>query len=102
MVSVTDGNTIVILDGNNPRRMICLQGIDVPERGQAYGTKSLKHLSDPIAGKSVGVEYQMLDCYERNLGKYSPAARTLTKKEVRAGLAVTTRNTWLSRPSLTG
>jgi len=79
MVNVTDGNAIVILDGNNSRHMICLQRIDAPECGHAYGTKSLKHLCDPIAGKSVGFEYQMLDCYERNLGKHSPAARTSTK-----------------------
>jgi endonuclease YncB( thermonuclease family) len=40
LVLVTDGDTIVVLDAGNTRHKIRLTGIDAPERGQAYGTKS--------------------------------------------------------------
>ena len=38
-VRVTDGDTIVILSDGNVQHKIRLQGIDAPERGQAYGKK---------------------------------------------------------------
>jgi endonuclease YncB( thermonuclease family) len=53
---VTDGDTIVILDAGNAQHEIRLQGIDSPERGQAYGTKSKEHLSELLAGRFVVVE----------------------------------------------
>jgi endonuclease YncB( thermonuclease family) len=57
VVRVTDGDTIVVLDSANTQHKIRLQGIDTPERGQAYSTKSREHLSDSVAGKFVVVEY---------------------------------------------
>ena len=69
VVRVTDGDTIVVLDTNSAQHKIRLQGIDAPERGQAYGTKSKEHLSDSVAGKFVVVEYDKRDRYERILGK---------------------------------
>ena len=40
VVRVTDGDTIVVLGPGNAQHKVRLQGIDAPERGQAYGTKS--------------------------------------------------------------
>ena len=48
-------STIVVLDASKAQHMIRLQGIDAPERSQAFGTKSKEHLSDMVAGKSVVV-----------------------------------------------
>jgi len=56
VVRVTDGDTIVILAEGDVQHKIRLQGIDAPERGQAYGTKSKEHLSDLVAGRFVTVE----------------------------------------------
>ena len=50
---VTDGDTIVVLDAGKVQHKIRLQGIDAPERHQAYGTKSKEHLSDLVAGKTA-------------------------------------------------
>ena len=61
VVRVTDGDTIVILDAGNTQHKIRLTGIDAPERGQAFGTKSKEHLSDSVADKFVTVEYSKRD-----------------------------------------
>ncbi len=36
VVKVADGDTITVLDNTNIQHRIRLQGIDAPERGQAY------------------------------------------------------------------
>jgi endonuclease YncB( thermonuclease family) len=60
-VRVTDGDTIVILSEGNVQHKIRLQGIDAPERGQAYGAKSKQHLSEQVAGRFVVVETDKRD-----------------------------------------
>jgi len=87
VVRVTDGDTIVVLDDNNSQHKIRLQGIDAPERGQAYGTKSKEHLSDSVAGKFVVVEYEKRDRYERILGKVLLSGEDMNLEQIRAGLA---------------
>ena len=69
VVRVTDGDTIVVLDADKVQHKIRLQGIDAPERKQAFGTKSKEHLSDLLAGKTVEVDYSKYDRYGRVLGK---------------------------------
>jgi len=63
VVRVTDGDTIVVLDADKVQHKIRLQGIDAPERRQAFGTKSKEHLSDLVAGKTVEVDYSKYDRY---------------------------------------
>jgi endonuclease YncB( thermonuclease family) len=58
VVRVIDGDTVVILDQNNEQHKIRLQGIDAPERKQAFGKKSTKFLADAIAGKNVDVGFK--------------------------------------------
>jgi endonuclease YncB( thermonuclease family) len=69
VVSVTDGDTIKVLDSTNTQHKIRLTGIDAPERGQPYGTKSKDHLAFMVAGKEVLVESDKNDRYGRVLGK---------------------------------
>ena len=87
VVRVTDGDTIVVLDSGNAQHKIRLTGIDAPERGQAYGTKSKEHLSDSVAGKFVVVEYDKYDRYERILGKVLLSGEDMNLEQIRAGLA---------------
>ena len=87
VVRVTDGDTIVILDTNNAQHKIRLQGIDAPERKQAYGTKSKEHLSDSIAGKFVVVEFDKRDRYKRILGKVLLSDQDMNLEQIKAGLA---------------
>ena len=87
VVRVTDGDTIVVLDANNAQHKIRLQGIDAPERKQAYGTKSKDHLSASVAGKFVVVEYEKRDYYKRILGKVMLSGEDMNLEQVKAGLA---------------
>ena len=87
VVRVTDGDTIVVLDAGNAQHKIRLTGIDAPERGQAYGTKSKDHLSDSVAGKFVVVEYEKRDRYKRILGKVLLSGEDMNLEQVKAGFA---------------
>lgn len=86
-VRVTDGDTIVILSEGNVQHKIRLQGIDAPERGQAYGTKSKEHLSERVAGRFVVVEYEKKDRYGRVVGKVLVGNKDACLEQIRAGLA---------------
>ena len=50
IVSVLDGDTIELLHNNHPER-IRLNGIDCPEKGQAYGTRAKQPASQLVFGK---------------------------------------------------
>ena len=69
VVAIADGDTLTVLDSVNAQHRIRLQGIDAPESGQAFGTRSKQHLSDLVFGKQVTVEYDKKDRYGRTLGK---------------------------------
>ena len=87
VVRVTDGDTIVVLDSGNVQHKIRLTGIDAPERGQAYGTKSKEYLSESVAGKFVVVEYDKRDRYKRILGKVLLSDQDMNLEQIKAGLA---------------
>ena len=87
VVSVTDGDTIVVLDTGNAQHKIRLTGIDAPERGQALGTKSKEYLSDSVAGKFVVMEYDKRDRYKRILGKVLLSDQDMNLEQVKAGFA---------------
>ena len=87
VVRVTDGDTIVILDSADVQHKIRLQGIDAPERGQAFSTKSKEHLSDSVAGMIVVVKYSKRDGYQRILGKVLLDEEDMNLEQVKAGLA---------------
>ncbi len=63
VVKITDGDTLYVLDANYKDHKIRLAGIDAPERKQAYGLASRKHLASIVAGKQVTIEYQKRDRY---------------------------------------
>jgi endonuclease YncB( thermonuclease family) len=63
------------------------QGIDAPERGQAYGTKSKEHLSELVAGKFVVVEFNKYDRYGRIVGKVLLSGEDVNLEQIAAGLA---------------
>ena len=50
VVSVTDGDTVKVLDAKKVQHKIRLTGIDAPEKNQAFGNASKKHLEDMVAG----------------------------------------------------
>ena len=87
VVRVIDGDTLVVLDASKTQQKIRLQGIDAPERRQAFGTKSKEHLSDLVAGQVVVVEYHDLDRYQRILGKVLLDGEDINLEQVSSGMA---------------
>jgi len=87
VVKITDGDTLYVLDANYQEHKIRLAGIDAPERKQAYGLASRKHLASIVAGKQVTVEYQKRDRYGRILGKVWINGVDACLEQVKAGFA---------------
>ncbi len=87
VVKITDGDTLYVLDANYEQHKIPLAGIDAPERKQAYGLASRKHLASMVAGKQVTVEYQKRDRYGRIVGKVLLDGIDVCLEQVKAGFA---------------
>ena len=69
VVGVADGDTITVLDHQKNTYKIRLQGIDAPEKKQAFGEKSKQSLHDLVHSKQVRIEYDKEDKYGRIVGK---------------------------------
>ncbi len=84
---VVGGDTLYVLDANHEQHKIRLAGIDAPERKQACGLASRKHLLSIVAGKQVRVEYQKRDRYGRIVGKVLLDGIDVCLEQVKAGFA---------------
>lgn len=87
VISVADGDTITILTDSNEKIKIRLEGIDAPERGQDFGSKSRQHLNELCYGKTVQVEKKGVDQYGRLLGVVYVGNLNLNEEQIRSGLA---------------
>ena len=87
VTDVLDGDTIKV-SRNHRNVKIRLNGIDAPEKGQAYGHKSGEFVALQAFGKDVTVQTYGLDKYGRTIGDvYLPDGTLLNKELVKAGLA---------------
>ena len=66
VVSVLDGDTIEVLHNNRAER-IRLNGIDCPEKGQAYGKRAKQAASELVFGKEVTLQSYGKDKYGRTI-----------------------------------
>jgi endonuclease YncB( thermonuclease family) len=87
VVSVEDGDTITVLDSSNANHRIRLLGIDAPERGQAFGSKSGQSLSQSVFNKVVRIEWSKHDRYGRIVGKVMLHSQDICLEQIRAGMA---------------
>ena len=69
VVSVSDGDTITVLDASKVQHRVRLTGIDAPESKQAFGSRSRESLADLVAGKQVQVQWEKRDRFDRVLGQ---------------------------------
>ena len=90
VISISDGDTIKILDSDKISYKIRLNKIDAPEKGQAYGEASKKHLSSLIAGKNVRVVWEKEDRYGRILGEVFLGEKNINLQMVKDGYALGT------------
>jgi endonuclease YncB( thermonuclease family) len=66
VVAVVDGDTLKVLK-NGKEIKIRLNGIDCPEKSQAFGTKAKEFASKLVFDKNVVVEEKELDRYGRTI-----------------------------------
>lgn len=74
VTAVADGDTITVLDGNKNQHRIRINGIDAPEKRQAYGERSKQQLSKMAFQKDARLECHKTDRYGRKAAKsgFSP------------------------------
>jgi micrococcal nuclease len=70
VVSILDGDTIEVLHNNRAER-IRLNGIDCPEKGQAYGKRAKQAASELVFRKEVTLKTYGLDKYGRTIADVS-------------------------------
>jgi endonuclease YncB( thermonuclease family) len=87
VVSIADGDTITVLDDNKKQNKVRLNGIDAPEKKQAFGAKSKARLGELVAGKDVVVEWKEKDKYGRIVGQIYQGSLDVNLQMVKEGLA---------------
>ena len=87
VVSVSDGDTVTVLDRAYQEHKIRLNGIDAPETSQDFGQVSRMHLARLLFGKDVLVITRKSERYERELAKIFVDQVDVNLAQVRAGLA---------------
>lgn len=69
VIGLADGDTITVLDSRKQRHEVRLAAIDAPETGQPFGRRAKEHLASLVFLKTVRVEWDKLDRYDRRNGK---------------------------------
>jgi endonuclease YncB( thermonuclease family) len=87
IVSVSDGDTVTLLDSSNTQYKIRLAGVDSPEKKQAYGNKSKENLSNLVFGKTVDAECSKKDRYQRLICKIIVDGIDANLQQIKDGFA---------------
>ena len=87
VVGITDGDTIKILRARHGET-VRLEGVDAPEKRQAYGERARRFVADLVFDRTVTVRTTGRDRNGRLLGEIVlPDGRSLNQELVRAGYA---------------
>jgi len=88
VVSIKDGDSIVILTTDTKQIEIRLEGIDCPEKGQDFGNRAKQFTSNLVMQQNVTVQTSGLDGYGRTLGYvFLSDGTNLNHELLKAGLA---------------
>lgn len=88
VVKIADGDTFTLLVNNHDQVKVRLDGIDAPEKKQAFGNKAKQYLSSMIWGVPVTVKVLKKDRYGRSIGKVSTAkVKDVNLEMIKAGYA---------------
>jgi endonuclease YncB( thermonuclease family) len=87
VVSVSDGDTITVLDESKQQHKIRLMGIDAPEKKQAYGQRSKESLSELVYMKEVEVTWSKHDRYGRTVGQVILDGTDMCLEQIKRGMA---------------
>lgn len=88
VVKIADGDTFTMLVNGKEQIKIRIDGIDAPEKGQAYGKRAKEYLSSMIWGVYINVQVTKKDRYGRSIGKVSTSAiKDVGLEMIKAGYA---------------
>lgn len=88
VVKIADGDTFTLLVNNHDQVKVRLDGIDAPEKKQAFGNKAKQYLSSMIWGTPVTVKVLKKDRYGRSIGKVSTSRfKDVNLEMIKAGYA---------------
>lgn len=87
VVGIKDGDTIVVLLGNNEQKTLRLAEIDCPESGQPFGKNAKRFTSSQVFGKQISFYETDQDRYGRAVAKvYTPEGKYLSAEIIKAGM----------------
>jgi len=86
VVGVKDGDTITVLV-KKKEVPVRLQGVDAPEKNQAFGQRAKQFTSDKVFGKRVKVLVERKGRNGRSIGKVFIKGVSLNEELVAAGFA---------------
>lgn len=87
-VKIADGDTFTLLVNGHDQVKIRIDGIDAPEKGQAFGNRAKEYLSSMIWEKELTVSVTKKDKYGRSIGKVStPSITDVGLEMIKAGFA---------------
>lgn len=87
VVAIADGDTLIVLDADKTQHKVRLDGIDTPEKGQAFGTQARKALADKVFRQQVRIEWKRQDRYGRVLGQVHIGDRWINLELIAEGMA---------------
>ena len=68
-VGISDGDTITVVDSEKRQHKVRLNGIDAPEKAQAFGERSRQSLAQMAYGKDAKLECHKTDRFGREVFK---------------------------------
>lgn len=87
VVSISDGDTITVLDSSKTQHKIRLYGVDCPESHQDFGQKAKQFTSNMVFGQTVSVKSMDTDRYGRTVGLVDIGSKSLNEELVKNGMA---------------
>lgn len=87
VIGIADGDTLTILDGRRQRHRIRLDGIDAPERTQAYGRRARESLAALAHGRLAVADCAKIDRYGRAVCRVTIDGVDVGLEQLRRGLA---------------
>jgi endonuclease YncB( thermonuclease family) len=88
VVKILDGDTYDLLVSDEQVFRIRMNGIDAPEKGQAYGQKAKEYLGQLCFKQTIRVQWYSKDRNGRYIAdSYLPDGRSLSLEMIRAGYA---------------
>lgn len=87
VIGIKDGDTVLVLLGDNTQKTLRLAEVDCPESGQPFGKNAKEFTSSQIFGKNIEFIETDTDRYGRTIAKlYYNNGKYLSAEIIKAGL----------------